>query len=59
MEKTFEQLMSDLEKIVRDLESEQLSLEDSIKKYQEGIEVSKECYDRLTEAKEILVKKQD
>lgn len=59
MEKSFEQLMKELEVIVRELEGDQLSLEESIQKYQKGIELSKQCHDKLEEAKTVLVEKRD
>lgn len=56
MEK-FEDLLNELNEIVKELESGTLSLEDSIKKYEKGIELSKKCKDKLISAKEIIVKK--
>jgi exodeoxyribonuclease VII small subunit len=40
---TFEDAMARLERIVADLESGSFSLEDSLKKYEEGIELGKTC----------------
>ena len=48
--------MNELNNIVTELESGDLSLEDSIKKYQRGIELSNLCKNKLTEAKEVVVK---
>jgi exodeoxyribonuclease VII small subunit len=42
----FETSLKELEKIVRDLESGEINLDDSIKKFEEGIELYKKC--RLT-----------
>lgn len=56
-EKTFEQLLKELQEIVTSLESGKLSLEESVKKYQEGMELSLECKKRLDQAKEVIVKK--
>jgi len=42
----FETSLKELEKIVRDLESGEINLDDSIKKFEEGIELYKNC--RLT-----------
>ena len=53
----FEDLLKELEEIVISLESGNLSLDESIKKYQRGIEISKECKDKLLSAKEVVVKK--
>ena len=41
--KNFEQLLNELAKIVKDLESGNLSLEESVNKYKEGISLSIEC----------------
>jgi len=47
--KSFETSMETLEKIVHELESGDLSLEDSIKKFEEGIKLSKQCAKKLDE----------
>ena len=55
----FEEAFKKLEKIVQDLEKGDLSLDESLKKYQEGIELSRVCSQRLENAKkkiDILVK---
>ncbi len=57
--KTFEELLNELQEIVTSLESGKLSLEESVKKYQKGMEISLECKKRLDEAKEVIVKKDD
>lgn len=57
--KNFEEMMQDLEKIAKDLESGELSLDDSVKKFEEGMEISKECSKILENAEKkisILVK---
>lgn len=41
MEKDYESSFRELEKIIKELESKDISLEDSIKKYEEGIELYK------------------
>ena len=40
---TFEESMKNLETIVTELEKGDLSLDDSVKKFEEGIKISKEC----------------
>ena len=57
MEKKFEELLQELNTIVSELESGELSLEESIEKYQKGMELSKLCKDKLLQAKEVVVKK--
>lgn len=47
----FEETLKKLEKIVQDLEEGDLSLGDALKKYQEGIQLSRLCSQRLEEAK--------
>lgn len=47
--KSFEKSIETLEKIVEDLESGDLSLEASIKKFEEGIKLSKNCSKKLDE----------
>ena len=62
MEKTFEEQMQELEQIVQVLEKGDLSLDDSVKKFEEGIKISKECNKILEEAEKkitILVKQDD
>jgi exodeoxyribonuclease VII small subunit len=47
----FEEALKKLEKIVEDLETGGLSLDEALKKYQEGIELSRLCTMRLESAK--------
>lgn len=47
---TFEQALERLEEIVQKLESGNVSLDESIKIYQEGILLSKKCSEMLQEA---------
>lgn len=51
----FEKAMERLEQIVNDLESGDLSLDESIKVFEEGVELSKKCYEKLSKA-ELKVK---
>ncbi len=46
---TFEDSMTQLEKIVEDLEAGDLPLETAIKKFEEGVRLSKFCLDKLDE----------
>ena len=48
--KTFEMAMKQLEQIVQDLESGDMPLEKAIKKFEEGIKVSKYCSEKLDES---------
>lgn len=49
-ELNFEESMESLEKIVQELETGDLNLDDSIKKFEEGMKISKECNKFLEEA---------
>lgn len=44
---TFEQAMNRLEEIIKTLEDNQTSLENSVELFQEGIKLSKICSDKL------------
>ena len=50
MEDNFEINMEKLEKVVAELENENLSLDESVKKFEEGIELSKKCNEILQKA---------
>lgn len=49
-EKSFEELMDDLENIAEELESDKLNLDDSMKKFEEGMKISKLCNEKLENA---------
>ena len=49
-EKSFEELMEELENITTKLEKEQISLDESVKLFEEGMNISKECNKKLEEA---------
>jgi exodeoxyribonuclease VII small subunit len=48
--KSFETSLVKLEEVVQDLEGGQLSLDDSLKKFEEGINLYKGCKDLLSKA---------
>ncbi len=61
-EKKFEDAIQRLEEIVDKMESGDLSLDESLRYYEEGIKLTRACYKKLTEAEkkiEKLIKKQD
>ena len=61
-QKTFEQSMKQLEKIVQELEDGDLPLEKALKKFEEGMKLTKLCSEKLdaTEKKvSILLKNAD
>ena len=62
MAKSFESSLAELEKIVEQLESGEMPLEESLKLFENGIRLSRECRERLNEAErriEVLMKDGD
>ena len=55
-EKKFEELMVDLEVIVKDLENGATDLESSIEKYTEAMKIVKVCSEKLKSATEVVNK---
>lgn len=58
-QQTFESSLAELEKIVRKLEDGDLSLDDSLKLFEDGVKLSRECQERLSAAEkriEVLIK---
>ena len=51
---SFEGDLKKLQNILDDIESDKLSLEESIEKYKEGVELSKKCQKALEDAKQII-----
>ena len=49
-ELNFEELMQKLESITNKLEKESLSLDESVKLFEEGMKISKECNEKLESA---------
>lgn len=59
---SFEENVEQLEKIVQELEKGDLNLDESIKKFEEGMNLSKKCNEILEEAEKkitVLIKKDD
>ena len=50
----FESDLKKLQEILMDIESDKLSLEESIDKYKEGVELSKKCQKALDDPKQII-----
>ena len=44
-EKTFEQALEELELLVKDLENGEIELNEAVKKYNDGMKLSKHCHD--------------
>lgn len=58
----FERSLARLEEVVQRLESPNLSLDEAMKLFEEGVQLSRECQKQLAEAEarvEILLKKAD
>ena len=55
-EKTFEENITNLETIVRDLESGSVPLDDAINKFNEAMKLAKECNDKLKSAEDNINK---
>lgn len=55
-EKSFEELIEELNKIVSHLESRDINLSDAVNEYTKGVSISKKCYDILEKNKEIVTK---
>ena len=61
-DKNFEEMMQELEKISQDLEKGDISLDESMKKFEEGIALSKKCSEILETAEKkikILIQDED
>ena len=61
-ENNFEKSMESLEKIVTELENGELNLDESVKKFEEGIALSKKCSEILETAEKkikILIQDED
>jgi exodeoxyribonuclease VII small subunit len=57
--KNFESSLEELERIVRDLEQGELTLEKSLELFEQGVKLSRECQERLNQAErriEILMR---
>ena len=49
---SFEKKLNRLEIIVKDMEGGELSLENSLKSFEEGIKLARECHTQLNEAEQ-------
>lgn len=55
-EKTFEEKLTDLEMIIKELENGNVDLDDAISKYTEAMNIAKECSDKLDAAEKAVNK---
>lgn len=59
---TYEESMKELEQVVKDLESNELTLDESIEKFEKGMKLSKHCSELLEGAEKkitLLIEKED
>ena len=56
-ELSFEECILELDAILKSLEKADISLEDSVKGYTKGLELSKKAYEILSTNEELVVKK--
>ena len=57
--KSFEELLKELESVVNSLENKDISLDDAVKNYEKGLELSKKCYEMFSSVEEKIVKRVD
>ena len=55
VERPFEDSLSDLERIVRDLEDGQLGLDESLARYEQGVALIRRCQAQLTQAEQRIL----
>ena len=56
-EKSFEQLISELETVIRNLENREITLDEACKNFTTGVELSKKCYELLEKNEKLVVEK--
>lgn len=52
---TFEQALAEIERVVRDLEDGRVGLEDSLRRYEEGIALLQRCHAKLRQSEQRIV----
>jgi exodeoxyribonuclease VII small subunit len=55
--KKFEEYLAELETVVKSLENKNVSLEEAVANYTKGLELSKKCYEILSQNEKLVVKK--
>lgn len=56
-EKSFEQLIVELEQVIRNLENREIALDDAVSNYTKGVELSKKCFELLNKNEKLVVEK--
>jgi len=59
MKLTFEQALTKLEEVVKQLENKNISLDEAVKLYNEGLELSKICYEELKDSEKLIIEKME
>lgn len=59
MKLTFEQVLTKLEEVVKQLEDKNISLDEAVKLYNEGLELSKLCYEELKASEKLIIEKME
>ena len=54
MEKNFEESIESLEEIIKELESGKLTLDESMEKFKQGVELAKACNKKLQDAEKSI-----
>jgi exodeoxyribonuclease VII small subunit len=54
-DRSFEQALIELERMVRELEDGRLGLDDALARYEEGVGLIKHCYNRLRQAEQRIL----
>ncbi|MHB1425550.1 MAG: exodeoxyribonuclease VII small subunit [Gemmataceae bacterium] len=54
-DRTFEESLLELERMVRELEDGRLGLEDSLARYEQGVGLIKSCYQQLRQAEQRIL----
>jgi exodeoxyribonuclease VII small subunit len=55
-DRTFEQSLAELDRVVRDLEEGQLGLEDALTRYEAGVNLLKDCFSQLRDAEQRILR---
>ena len=55
-EPTLEENFSELEQVIRNLENREISLEDSFKEYQKGMQLNRSCSDTIDRVEKKMLK---
>lgn len=56
-EKSFEELVTELNEVIKKLENNDISLDDAVKNYTNGVELSKKCYQLLDKNEKLVTLK--